>query len=319
VGGGVRRARFRRPAAGLVALALVLVAWAGAARGADRSLDYFALGDSVASGRGLMDSGGACRRSPLAYPQQVRDLLARRYASVRFRFLACAGAEASASGKPGLLAFRRQVDAVLRTRTGRRALVSVTIGVNDTRWSDIALTYRRLRELDAGGFDAWARGVSARVERAVVRQLRRLLARPSVRVVLTEYFNPVNRGSILFGPPEPCVDVEACYRRTELVVDELNRALRRVPGDLRARRRVAVAPVRGAFRGHEAPSPECGGAPPEVGGTWIQYPSDPASNAFPALPPGVPGPWRGDCFHPNERGAAAIASAVVGAARRVGR
>lgn len=319
-GSGCARPRWTgRGKVALAALAVVLAAFAGTARAADRTLDYFALGDSVASGRGLEDSGGTCRRSPLAYPEQARDLLARRHPSVRFRFLACAGAEAAAAGSSGLLALRGQVDAVLRKLTGRLTLVSLTIGVNDTQWSDIALTYGRIRDPDAGAFERWARGVAAGVERAVVRQLGRLLAHPAVRVVLTEYFNPVNRGSILFGPPEPCPDAEACYGRTELVIDELNSALRRVPGDLKARRRVAIAPVRDAFRGHEAPSPECGGAPPEVAGTWIQYPSDPASNSFPVLPPGVPGPWRGDCFHPNEQGAAAIASAVDRGARRIGR
>ena len=304
--------------AALAALVLALAASAGAAPGAERGLDYFALGDSVASRR-VMDPGGPCRRSPLAYPEQARDLLAQRYASVRFRFFACAGAEAIAPERTGFGALSRQVDAALRRLTHRPTLVSVTIGINDSDWSDITLTYSRLCDPDEGSFEQWAGGVAAGVERAVVEQLRRLLAHPNVRVVVTEYFNPVNRGSLLFGPPIPCPDVEACYRRTELVIDELNTALRRVPGELKARRRVAVAPVRDAFRGHESPSPECGDAPPEVAETWIQYPTDPASNSFPPLPPTVPGPWRGDCFHPNELGAAAIASAVEQAARRIGR
>ncbi len=302
----------------LAALVLALAPSAGAA-GRSEPLDYFALGDSTASGRGLMDTGGQCRRSPLAYTEQTRTLLEQRYARVRFFFLACAGAEASAPEATGFHDFRRQVDAVLRKLTARPTLVSVTIGINDTGWSDVQLAYTRLRDPDDSSFERWARSVTAGVERAVVKQLRRLLEKRNVRVVLTEYFNPVNEGSLLFGPPIPCVDVDVCYERTEFVVEEVNDALRRARQKLRAPRRVVVAPVLSAFRGHEAPSPECGTAPPGLDETWVQYPSDPNSNSNPSLPPVVPGPWRGDCFHPNELGAAAIAAAVDQAAQGIGR
>jgi lysophospholipase L1-like esterase len=288
---------------------------AGAVHAATTPLDYYALGDSVASGRGLMDSGGACRRSAMAYPEQVRDLLAARRGAVRFRLLACAGAEA-ASGSHSL---RRQVDAVLRSLTKRPTIVSLTIGANDTDWSDIPLTYARIRDPDADGFVGWIRGVAASVERAALKQLRRLLERPNVRIVLTDYFNPVNPQSLLFGPPVPCAEAAVCYARTELIVDELNGVLRGLPAELRARGRIAVAGIHGAFRGHESPAPECGTGTPGVEETWIQYPTDPASNSNPGLPPGVPGPWSGDCFHPNELGAAAIAAAVDRAAKRLGR
>lgn len=300
----------------LAALALAL-AQSAAARGGP--LDYFALGDSVASGRGLMDMGGQCRRSPLAYPQQTRALLAERHAPVRFWFFACAGAEASAPGASGFRDFRKQVDAVLRKLTARPALVSVTIGINDTDWSNIQLTYTRLRDPDEASFERWVRSVAAEVERVVARQLGRLLEKRNVRIVLTEYFNPVNEGSVLFGPPIPCPHVDACYERTEYLIAEINSALDRARRRLKAPRQLVGAPVLDAFRGHESPSPECGSAPPAVGETWIQYPSDPASNSFPSLPPVVPGPWRGDCFHPNELGAAAIAAAVDQAAVRIGR
>lgn len=262
-----------------------------------------------------MDAGGECRRSSAAYPRPVRDLLTERRGAVRFRFVACAGAKA-VSGPRSL---RHQVDTVLSSLTKRPTLVTLTIGANDTDWSDIPLTYARLRDPDAEGFGAWARGVAESVRRAVAKQLRRLLERPNVRVVLTDYVNPVNRESLLFGPPIPCADTVACYERTERIVDELNVVLHGLPGDLRARRLVAVARVHDAFRGHESPGPECGAATPGVGDTWIQYPTDAASNSNPVLPPGVPGPWSGDCFHPNALGAEAIAAAVDRAAKRLGR
>ena len=142
------------------------------------------------------------------------------------------------------------------------------------------------------------------------KQLRRLLSRPKIAVVLTEYPNPVNTDSLLFGGPMPCSDKAACYGRSEQVVHELNALL-----DGLARKRVRIAAIHEAFHGHEAPSPSCGGDPPAVADTWFQYPDDPESNSFPPVAAFVGEVWRGDCFHPNERGAAEIAAAVDAAAR----
>jgi hypothetical protein len=64
-----------------------------------------------------------------------------------------------------------------------------------------------------------------------------------------------------------------------------------------------MATVHDAFQGHEAPRPWCGTDPPEVGETWIQYPTDPDSNATSV---------GGDCFHVNRAGAAHFATAVAG-------
>jgi hypothetical protein len=46
-------------------------------------IDYFALGDSVASGHGLRDDGKACRRSDKAYPYQVVSLPYRKFVRIR--------------------------------------------------------------------------------------------------------------------------------------------------------------------------------------------------------------------------------------------
>jgi hypothetical protein len=135
-----------------------------------------------------------------------------------------------------------------------------------------------------------------------------------VRIVLTEYPNPVNPESLLFGPPTPCPDAAVCYARTERVVHELNDALEQLAGG-----RVRLARFHAAFHGHEAPRPDCGAGAPDVEKTWFQHPDDPESNSFPAPPPFATGEWRGDCFHPNGRGAAAIAAAVDRAARGLGR
>ena len=95
-----------------------------------RALDYFALGDSVAAGRGLDDRGGTCRRSPHAYPRRLLEALRVRHGAVAFRFLACSGALAGGADARGLLSLRRQVDAVLQRIGQRPALVTLTIGIN---------------------------------------------------------------------------------------------------------------------------------------------------------------------------------------------
>jgi len=307
-----------------LAVAVSLVAASpGPALAAPRAVDYLALGDSVASGRGLDDTGGLCRRSARAYPNLVRSSLEARVSSVRFVFLACSGATAAGSGEPGLRSLHRQVSTALRRLSSRPALVSLTIGINDFEWSDIPKTYARLRE-PSSTFAAWVTATDARVERSLRKELARLLARKRVRIVLSGYFNPVNRGSLLFGGPIPCVDVTACFARTDAIVDSLNATLADVARSVKRRAHVRFAGVREGFRGHESPMPLCGSEQPSAADTWIQYPDDPDSNSFPLhdapdLAPYVGFDWRGDCFHPNDRGAAFIASTVDSAAIALGR
>lgn len=283
------------------------------ANAAPKAFDYVALGDSVASGHGLSDRGGKCRRSAAAYPRTVLAELRKRSKRVRFVMLACSGA-AARGNEEKLGSLRSQVSAALKRLSRRPALVTVTIGINDFAWADIVQTYLRLRDPDRVAFDAWVEETAESVRRAVARQLKRLLARPKVRVVITDYPNPVNPGSILFGDPLPCADVALCYARTEAVVHGLRDALATLAG-----KRVRLAAVHEAFHGHEAPSPECGSGAPDVDDTWFQYPSDPDSNSFPPLPFGFESEWRGDCFHPNAAGADAIAQAVDRAARSLRR
>jgi lysophospholipase L1-like esterase len=319
--------RLRRPAAALLVL-LTSLCWVAAvdARPAAEAgrqgvaVDYFALGDSVASGHGLGDRG-ACRRSSRAYPRKVRAALEDRRGLVRFRMLACSGAVATGAKEDGPRSLRYQVTRTLDELSSRRTLVTLTIGVNDFEWSDIVLTYFRLRS-DESSFEEWRSAITNDVAASLRRELRRLLAHRNVAVVLTEYYNPVNTGSILFGPPLPCESFAACYERTERIAHGLNAALREVRASLPGRARVRVARVHDAFHGHESPAPICGTAGPDAAETWIQHPQDPGSDSFPAVPPeieAVTGDWRGDCFHPNEEGSRAIAAAVDRAALAVGR
>jgi lysophospholipase L1-like esterase len=296
-----------------LAAAALALAQSATATATAPALDYFALGDSIASGHGLLDAGGTCRRSERAYPRTVLADLRDRHGRVRFTMLACSGAVAS-GGPAGLRSLARQVDAVLAHLSKRPTLVTITVGINDFAWSDVIATYLRLRDPDETLFEAWVEATAERAAEGLGVQVDRLLRHRKVAVVLTDYPNPVNPESVLFAGPLPCADVAACYGRTEFVVHELNRALRML-----ARRRVRVATVHEAFHGHEAPAPSCGEAPPSISDTWFQYPEDPESNSFPPLPSFVSEEWRGDCFHPNALGAATIAEAVDVAARALGR
>jgi len=65
-----------------------------------------------------------------------------------------------------------------------------------------------------------------------------------------------------------------------------------------------------AFHGHESPKVVCGDDPPEISNTWIQYPGDPESNSPLPLPIRRKEEGPGDCFHPNEVGAATISDFV---------
>jgi lysophospholipase L1-like esterase len=270
-----------------------LAAPAAASAGESTAVDYLALGDSVASGYGLGASAAPCYRSSKAYPSLVLDRLRARHRAVRFRFLACAGA--TASGGSGMRSLHQQVSVALRSPGGRPALVSLTIGINDLEWWNLARLAILVRESEAR-FAAWLGGTAAGVQGALDQELGRLVERPRTSVVLTGYFDPLNPGSSFYENRLICPDEQLCRSRVARVLARLNGAIRAAARDVGARGRVRFAPVAAAFAGHESARPDCGDAPPDAAATWIQD----------------------DCFHPNARGARAIAGAVDRAARRLG-
>ena len=156
------------------------------------AIDYFALGDSIASGHGLQDAG-SCRRSAKSYPSKVADLLSEHY-QVHFHHIACSGATARQS-------LPRQVDEALgfidqRNATpsdrGRPTLVSLTIGANDLEWADLLKLAQRLIFLrDAQYVDFVVKRLKETAT-TITDQIRRLLAIDGVRVVLTDVHNPFN-------------------------------------------------------------------------------------------------------------------------------
>jgi hypothetical protein len=94
---GVRRkgAGCRRRWPARVVLLSLLGLWGslGWGRGVGIALpiDYFALGDSVASGYGLANDETACHQSMLAYPWQLYARLQEAFIVRQFELLACSG------------------------------------------------------------------------------------------------------------------------------------------------------------------------------------------------------------------------------------
>jgi lysophospholipase L1-like esterase len=296
-------------------------------------IDYFALGDSIASGHGLMDDGSACHQSSEAYPHKVKELLKARYEQVNFQFLACSGATALYDeGKVVEHNFKwlgNQVDAVLGNLSNRPTLVSITIGANDFQWSEpLNFSKRLLQPSDA--YLRWVQQKKTMVGTELKYHVQRLLAHPNVAVVITEVHNPVNmRSRLFFNVPGRSCDAVwgllTCYEKIEYGVILLNSAFWiDVWEGLGFPDRLQITGGLGyAFAGHASPQPACGEAPPPASETWIQYPGDPQANSH--LPKilkrlwGIGDDTAGDCFHPNRYGALFYASRVDQAAQSVGR
>jgi lysophospholipase L1-like esterase len=257
-------------------------------------IEYFALGDSVASGHGLADDETACRQSPHAYPWRVLEHLQAAFDVQRFELLACSGTTTAT--------LDRQVSEILGLLSERPTLITLTVGANDFGWPDLFPFARHLCARDEDTFHDWVNGITRTIEDNLVVQLGRLSVYPNAEVILTDYYNPTNTSGAFWELVNPrCLFVNV-YQRTESLVHTLNASLTVAWQRLGSPSAVHVATAHAAFHGHEAPHPSCGTAPPAVEDTWIQYPGDPDSNATPV---------GGECFHPNRRGAAAYAESVL--------
>lgn len=258
------------------------------------TLHYFALGDSVASGHGLMDDGDPCHRSDSAYPRMLAGRLAYRYAEVRFTTFACSGATAilpDTLDDPNKW-FTNQVDNVLAVLPGpdEPVLVSITIGANDLRFSHPRQFFNLLYRPNPKAFEQFLYNTVEKVRQALVSEIPRLLAFPNVAIAITEYYNPLNTDSLFFsGPGGWCGLVIECYDRSELEIHVLNGAIIQAYFDMGRPARLQVSAIHEQFHGHEGPMPWCGRDPPTVGDSWIQI---------------------ADCIHPNVLGSAVYAEQV---------
>ena len=258
------------------------------------SIEYFALGDSLASGYGLADDETACRRSMFAYPWLVLAQLQDTFVVQHFDLLACSGTTTGS--------LDRQVSDVISRLSAHPTLLTLTVGANDFGWSEVVAFAQNLCHPDAEAFEAWVEGIAHAIAENLAGQLSRLLVYPQVEVILTDYYNPTNASGAFWEVVNlRCLLVDV-YDRSEHVVHTLNAAITQAWHRLGSPSAVQIATVHDAFHGHEAPHPWCGTAPPDPEETWIQFPTDPNSNATPV---------GGDCFHANRAGAEQFAQAVT--------
>jgi Tol biopolymer transport system component/lysophospholipase L1-like esterase len=303
-------------------------------------IDYFALGDSIASGHGLKEGGDIepCKQSDRAYPEKVRDMLATRYEKVNFYFLACSGAtELQPSGDAVVESpykwLHNQVLYVVTHHSTNPTLVSITIGANDFGWSPtnlkgfLALTHHLFQPGDS--YLTWVTNNKTAIGDALRADVQSLLENEHIAVVITQVHNPVNEQSKFFNsvPGGRCdflLNTVNCYDRSSYAIGLLNTAYTLdVAGKINMPDRLRIALiVDPPGKTFASPSPSCGDALPTKDTTLIQYIGDYNSNSL--LPERLRKLWKignttGDCFHPNEEGAQVYADAVNTAALKIGR
>ncbi|MGH9164408.1 MAG: GDSL-type esterase/lipase family protein [Acidimicrobiales bacterium] len=295
-------------------------------------LTYVALGDSIASGHGLGTTegpveadaafgqpGANCQRSSgltaaeKAYPDLVRDALARRGRQVQFHKLACTGHTTA-----DLLTF--QLPAAERLLGQSAGVVTLTIGANDYRFSD-PVTYVAALNPSPRIYALWRSRIEAGVEANLATALARLgRGHPERRILVTQYYNPFNADSSVYGLVPGChrptpTGALGCADRVAGAIEGLNGSILHAVDSYQSERSagwasaVVVGGVREAFEHHGAPRPNCGSGAPEVEQSWIQSPR----RAL--LVEGLLGEQRlgsgNDCFHPNPGGHRELARLVL--------
>jgi lysophospholipase L1-like esterase len=329
----------------VVALLMLLPLAAGREATFDGRLHYIALGDSIPSGNAFpTDKTRPCQRSEDSYPWMVSRQLSVAFEPQEYKFshIACSGArvavgeahvidrcldslDSDASDEQvdacDLKWLPNQVDWALDAIDGRPTLVTITIGANDTGWTEPLNLISLLLSPD-DEFRETIDEVAEQVEDALADEVSRLLEERSVTIILTDIYNPFNPDSVIFdlaraaqGPAwgignlgdEPCTGTDrdgvihelSCAERAEYGLQALSAAIQRV-AELDPKR-VAFAGLIEPFRGHEAPEGVCGDAEPASGESWIR---ETVGGGLVPLP---------DCFHPNTAGAEAIAELILDA------
>ncbi|HMD89089.1 MAG TPA: GDSL-type esterase/lipase family protein [Anaerolineaceae bacterium] len=296
-------------------------------------IDYFALGDSIASGHGLKDDGSPCQRSTNAYPYDVKNDLENRFTKVNFYHFACSGAtlfepDSKTIKQDKYKWFNNQVnDVVTISKVSERpTLVTITIGGNDLGFDNLPFFLTALRLSDAPGYINWIDDLVDKGIRPLLQaQVSKLLSQPNVSVIITEIHNPVNPQSSLFAGTEfagQCGWISSdCFSRAEIAIKKLNSAIIAIVENIGQYDRLQVTPIYNKFIGHESPPPICGLK--LISDTYVQYPGDGYSNSASLLPDSMRKKLNiskgGDCFHPNLKGAKVYADSVNEDAIRVGR
>lgn len=291
-----------------------------------KALVVYGLGDSVASGHGLLLQWGTCKRALGAYPRLVHSALSdlSDYKVARkVRHYACSGAR-SDNLKPTDL--QGQVDRTLKNLAKERkvrettALVMLTIGANDFEWTDFRAFGSHFCSPEQD-FNQWIDGVASQVQVNAEKELKRLVDAQDVYVIMTDYHNPFNHQSIIFRAfkakrsplfQEGCatLSLQEMYDRSERIIETLNKQLEAAASTQAGHVRIAKLFDRfHSGSGHESPRFFCGTAQPDSRDSWVQYPTDRLDFLLLLTHNGS------DCFHPNHEGARKFAKVVSGIAR----
>lgn len=253
-------------------VAMIFVAIIGSTNALAASLNYTALGDSVAAGAGLVGSeSNICGRSTEAYPYVIAAHL-----GTDVNHLACSGAKADdgiyeSQWRNGAF-LPPQLDNAFSSQTPD--VMTITIGANDMRWS------RFLWECFHYTCGETSDSLEAKVYRVELRrELYVILSRidrwsgsNDPQVLMNGYYNPI--ASTLCEGTESITPSERSWLRKQ--TSEINGAIRSVTRLFDFAEYVPIS-----FTGHEL----CTSQP------WIQGLADP----YP--------------FHPTALGQSAIAEA----------
>ncbi len=287
----------------LIALFLLLTSLTWTASGADRasaaspglpaSVEYWALGDSIAAGTGLGDDGFGldltpCRRSwDRSYPQRVAQALRAQIPDVQFpanQYLACSGARVTWDIQGHVdrcfqhywwnfdclnKSLHNQVNTLVAHLEWNRifgspkpTIVTISAGINDLTYTDPFVVYQAITWGD-DWFDWFVQARAEGVRLGLTAEIARLTKYPNVTVVVNDVHNPFNTDSFMFHlpgsqcsvapPPYQGAASYDCYERTEDAVHAINQAIATAVSENQSSGHVALASVHDLFHGHESP------------------------------------------------------------------
>lgn len=233
---------------------------------------YAALGDSIAAGLGLRDSGSQCGRSTEAYPYLVADTLDHPLLHA-----ACSGATAgdlSTQQDVNGSHIPSQLNAAFAS--GTPTLITITAGANDAHWT--SFLYKCYSGECGTALDTFATNTllsttKVKLDQAFSKIQKRSNGTPPM-VIVTGYYNPISA---------QCANLQSQVTRDEIKwlnsqVKTLNQAIK----DTAARFSFAkFVPLN--FNGHDL----CSSDP------WVQGLNDPTP------------------LHPTQAGQTAIARTII--------
>ena len=213
-------------------------------RSTPTTLAYYALGDSVASGYGLMDNDSdPCRRSVgTSYPALVQQSLGGAYSTVNFSLLACSGAsfnhttaDTSQCRNDALARyvdncnlqqvseqFRQLRSALAQQPPGTPTLVTVTVGIDDLDWTEPTVIMN-LMALGDDDFVASMGQLSQQTSTSLRAQIDSLLTDyPNVKVVVTGYYDPFNQNSWILRYADHLKPVAPVFEPVASLFHQLN-------------------------------------------------------------------------------------------------